>query len=363
MHYNFNMNSLYKYSEATRKNLGWISKDEQSKIKEIKIAVGGLGGVGGDHLETLARLGVTKFHMADLDTFDLGNFNRQSGATVSSIGKTKLETSKKILLDINPNIEVKGFPKGITVENIDEFLEGVDVYIDCLDIFALDIRREVFKACRKKNIPSLSAAPLGFGATLMYFDKDSPSFDEYFGMKDIDESILNSFGDDLVSKYMYHYEIFFENIVRFIVGAGPKAYTRHYLVSHKSVDLFKKDLPSVKMSMNFAAGLMGTSFVKLVLKRGELKAIPHVLNFDAYLNKFTYTYRPFTNFNPLTILTRWLVKKKIKLKERKEDLYHDLIHLQNEGKLDKEITAAGIKAILRESENLPVLEEKLAKVE
>ena len=197
----------------------------------------------------------------------------------------------------------------------------------------------------------------------MYFDKDSPSFDDYFGMLDINESIINSFGDDLVSKYMYYYEIFFENIIRFIVGAGPKGYTRHYLVSHKSVDLFKKDLPSVKMSMNFAAGLMGTSFVKLVLKRGQLKAIPHVLNFDAYLNKFTYTYRPFTNFNPLTILTRWLIKKKIKLKERKEDLRHHLTLLYKEGKLDEKITVAGIKAILRESENLPVLEEKLSKVE
>ncbi len=344
---------IYNYNEATKKNLGWISKTEQEKIKNTKVAIAGLGGVGGDHLETFARLGITKFHIADLDTYDLGNFNRQSGARISTVGKTKLETAENTLKQINPEIQVKSFSQGVTTENIDEFLEGVDIYIDCLDIFVLEMRREVFKKCAIKKIPALSAAPLGFGASLLYFHENAMTFEEYFNLKDYDPEHINKLKNNkhINELYKYKFDIFFENIVSFLAGVGPKAYQRHYLVSGEKVDLFKKDLPSVKMGMNFAAGLMGTALFKVIAQRGQLKPVPHVQHFDAYLGKYSNSFTPVPKLNPMRVLTKALIKKKINLNERKIELFKTIDELYKQGKLGTEVNHNDLINVLFPAKN------------
>lgn len=75
----------WSYSEAFSRNLGLISPSEQEKLRQSRVAVLGLGGVGGVNLVTLARLGIGRFTIADPDTFELANFNRQYGAMVSTI--------------------------------------------------------------------------------------------------------------------------------------------------------------------------------------------------------------------------------------------------------------------------------------
>ena len=74
------MAQTFSYHHAFARNLGWVTPAEQSLLKEKRVAIAGLGGVGGFHLLTLARLGVGAFHIADFDTFDITNFNRQIGA-------------------------------------------------------------------------------------------------------------------------------------------------------------------------------------------------------------------------------------------------------------------------------------------
>lgn len=82
---------------------------------------------------TLARLGIGKFSIADFDVFDIVNFNRQVGATVQSLERSKIEVLSEMALDINPALELRTFPKGINEDCLDEFLDGVDVYVDGLD--------------------------------------------------------------------------------------------------------------------------------------------------------------------------------------------------------------------------------------
>src|SRR6186713_2900679 len=78
------------YERAFQRNLGLISDDEQQVLRRACVAVAGAGGVGGLHLLALARMGIGRFHLADYDTFEVSNFNRQFGATVSSIGQSKI---------------------------------------------------------------------------------------------------------------------------------------------------------------------------------------------------------------------------------------------------------------------------------
>jgi len=85
----FRMN-LFNYHQAFSRNLGWVTEQEQDRLRKSRVAIAGLGGVGGFHLLTLARLGVGAFNLADFDTFDLANFNRQAGASLDTLGKSKL---------------------------------------------------------------------------------------------------------------------------------------------------------------------------------------------------------------------------------------------------------------------------------
>ncbi|MBW2570510.1 MAG: ThiF family adenylyltransferase, partial [Deltaproteobacteria bacterium] len=128
------LNTREEYmAEAFSRNIGLLTQAEQDKLSNAKIAIPGMGGVGGVHLITMTRTGVGNFHIADFDTYDPVNINRQFGARVQDFGRPKMEVMKEQALSINPYLEIKEFPEGINNTNIDDFLNGVDVVLDGLD--------------------------------------------------------------------------------------------------------------------------------------------------------------------------------------------------------------------------------------
>ena len=82
------------------RNIGLITENAQACLLNSRVAVVGAGGVGGIHLLTLARLGVGKFTIADLDTFDRVNISRQFGAFHSTVGQSKVRVLEKMIKDI-----------------------------------------------------------------------------------------------------------------------------------------------------------------------------------------------------------------------------------------------------------------------
>ena len=125
----------FDHAEAFSRNIGWLTRQEQDALRHKRVAIAGLGGVGGVHLLTLCRLGIGQFHLADFDRFDLANFNRQAGATVSTLGQSKLDVMIRQAREINPGLEIRGFSDGVTADNLGAFLDGVDLYMDGLDFF------------------------------------------------------------------------------------------------------------------------------------------------------------------------------------------------------------------------------------
>ena len=159
----------FDYDRAFSRNIGWVTQAEQAKLRKSRIAIAGLGGVGGAHLLTLTRLGIGNFNISDFDDFDVHNLNRQAGAFMPFMGQAKIDTLARLASDINPELDIRTLPRGVTPENVDEFLRDVDVYVDGLDFFALPARRMVFAKCRENGIPALTAAPLGMGTAFLYF--------------------------------------------------------------------------------------------------------------------------------------------------------------------------------------------------
>ena len=268
----------FDYSLAFSRNIGWVTEAEQHKLKNARIAIAGLGGVGGAHLLTLARLGISNFNISDFDDFDVHNLNRQAGAFMPFMGQPKLDTIAKMARDINPEIGLRLFPQGVKPDNIDEFLLDVDVYVDGLDFFALPARRMVFAKCREKGIPALTAAPLGMGTAFLYFSPTGMSFEDYFKVEGHEEQ---------------------EQYARFIAGLSPAMLNRDYLVAPEAVNFQEKRGPSTVMACDLCAGVMGASVLKVLLGRGAMRAVPWGMHFDAYHQKLKLTWRPFGNSNPL----------------------------------------------------------------
>ncbi len=152
---------------------------------ECRVAIPGLGGVGGQHLVTLSRTGINNFCIADFDQFEPVNFNRQYGARTSGFGQPKIDVMYNEAMDINPYLKIKRFNQGVSKENIDDFLENVDLVADGMDFFNFDIRRLIFKKAYEKKIPVITAGPLGFSSALLIFMPDmGMTFDQYFDIYD-----------------------------------------------------------------------------------------------------------------------------------------------------------------------------------
>ena len=277
----------YDYSAAFSRNLGWVTAAEQQKLRQSRVAIAGLGGVGGAHAMTLARLGISKFRLADFDEFSVHNFNRQVGANMATIGRSKLDVMTEMLRSVNPDVEVLGFEKGIDARNIDEFLAGVDVYVDSLDFFAMDVRRLVFSECARRGIPALTAAPLGMGCAFLYFKPGGMTFEGYFRLE----------GKEVLDQY-----------ARFIAGLSPSMLQRKYLVAPESVNFSERRGPSTMMACDLCAGMMGTNVLKVLLNRGEVVAAPWGLHFDAYRQRLKRTWRPLGNANPLQRILIHLIR-------------------------------------------------------
>jgi hypothetical protein len=272
------MSFTFDYKSAFSRNIGWVTEQEQALLRSKRVAIAGMGGVGGSHLLTLTRLGIGSFHIADFDVFELANFNRQAGASISHLNRPKVDVLAEMSLDINPEANIKRFSEGVTQGNLSEFLANVDIYIDGIDFFAFQARRMIFAACHERGIPAVTAAPLGMSTAFLSFMPGQMSFEDYFGLEGCSEDEMG---------------------LRFLLGLAPAGLHRAYLVDPASIDLKARKGPSTPMGCELCAGVAASQALKILLKRGKVWAAPHAQQFDAYENKLTHTWRPGGHRNPL----------------------------------------------------------------
>lgn len=105
-----------------------------NRLRRASVAVFGIGGVGGYVVEALARSGVGHLHLIDHDTVSVSNLNRQIIATVSTIGRYKVDVAKERVLDINPEAEVSVYRTFFAPDMAEEFdFAGYDYVVDAID--------------------------------------------------------------------------------------------------------------------------------------------------------------------------------------------------------------------------------------
>lgn len=137
-----------------------LGKDAMDKLSKSRVAVFGIGGVGGYVCEALVRSGIGAFDLIDSDRVSLSNLNRQIIATRRSIGRYKTEVMRERMLDINPEAVIKIYNTFFLPENADEFpFYEYDYVVDAVDTVTAKI--ELVMKAEEKHVPIISSMGAG----------------------------------------------------------------------------------------------------------------------------------------------------------------------------------------------------------
>lgn len=178
------------YWEIITRQMSIVTKSQQTRFKESKIAVIGCGGLGGAVTEMLSRMGVGELNIIDKDSFDMSNLNRQLMSSIDSIGKSKSEVTKERIRLINPYVKVNAFNEELNEKNLEKIIGNCDIAIDALD--NLVTRVLISRYTKEKEIPFIHGAVHGTMGQLTVFNKDTINYEELMS--------LPSFGKELNDK-------------------------------------------------------------------------------------------------------------------------------------------------------------------
>lgn len=176
--------TTFSYEEMTGRNIGFVTAEEQAKLRAASVFVAGVGGMGGTAVACLARTGVGRLVLADLDVFEVSNLNRQLFATLDTVGKDKAGTTKEAIARINPECRVDVHGAEWT-RDVGALLDGVDVAINGCD----DVRATLtlMRAARgKRTVIDAFAATL---PSVYVVKPDDPRPEEVFGYPSVGKDV------------------------------------------------------------------------------------------------------------------------------------------------------------------------------
>lgn len=280
----------FNYSEAFSRNIGILSEEQQEDLKASTVCIAGMGGVGGDYLVTLARSGIGRFRIADFDTFELANFNRQYGATINALGQPKVQVMADIARQINPELEIEIYPDGLTEENLDRFLNGANVVIDGVDLFAPDWHQRLISAAQEKGIPAVAAVPVGFGAGMVAFSPTGMTFSDYF-----------AWNPSATTE---------RKVLQLALGFAPAGFHLKY-IRPESIDLKNHRGPSSIVGCKACAAIIGAQAIEAILAPSKIKAAPWHTHIDLKLLKFKHGRLLGGNRNPMQRLKAYVAARRL----------------------------------------------------
>ncbi|MCB0420592.1 MAG: ThiF family adenylyltransferase [Bdellovibrionales bacterium] len=284
------MNSAFDYSLAFTRNLGILTAEEQLKIGKAHISIAGMGGVGGEYLISLVRMGFQNFRICDIDEFEIQNFNRQFGANIHSLQHLKTKTMYEMALQINPNCRIEIFSEPIQESNADQFLIGTDLVVDGIDFFQMNAHKVLIHRAQSRGIATLAAVPLGFGAGIINFHSNSPSFSDFFALSKARSPA--------------------EEVLLFALGFGIGSYHLKY-IDPNFINLKKGQGPSIISGIKASVGLITTSCLQVLLWPHEARFAPWVSHYDFRLQKMVSKRLLFGNKGPLQSFKFVIAKKRI----------------------------------------------------
>ena len=151
--------TTFTYAEMTTRNAGFVTAEEQARLKGSTVFVCGTGGMGGSAILALARAGVGRLILADLDEFEVSNLNRQVFCFMDTVGRHKAEATRDICLTINPEMEIEVL-HGDWPEHVERLVGSSAVTINGTDDLGASLL--LYRTARKlgKTVIDAYASPL-----------------------------------------------------------------------------------------------------------------------------------------------------------------------------------------------------------
>lgn len=128
----------FDYAQFTDRNLGFVDAAEQARLRAGRVLVIGVGGMGGAAVQALARMGIGALTLADIDTFEVSNLNRQVFATLDTVGQDKAQATAAALRRINPGLELRVLG-GEWPSQLDALLAEHPIVINGMDDIAMGV--------------------------------------------------------------------------------------------------------------------------------------------------------------------------------------------------------------------------------
>ena len=183
------------YWEIASRQMSIVTRSEQERFKDATITVIGCGGIGGETIEMLARMGIGNLVLVDKDAFDLSNLNRQTLALITDLGLDKSAVAKEKVRLINPYVNVKTFNEHIDQTNIEKVIDQSDIVIDALDNVLT--RVIVSRAAKEKGIPYIHGAIHGtMGQITVFLPNSDKTYEEMFNLpsngNDLTEEVIDA---------------------------------------------------------------------------------------------------------------------------------------------------------------------------
>ena len=247
------------YNERVSRSLCFLGVNEaeqaiaQEKLSNAVVGIAGTGGIGGAMALRLARLGVRHLKIADPQSFDWTNINRQLGASYTTIGRNKAEVVGEITYDLARDVTVEVFKDGITVENAAEFVDGCDLILDQLEFYVIPEKYALHRAFRvdKRCKSILACSVVGWAAHMYKFKKDSLPIEDWYGVAE--DAVFDAKVNDRLIKLwaprLPHFPTY-EEITKWIakhgavpIFAGTPPLAEGILTQRVALELIEKEHP------------------------------------------------------------------------------------------------------------------------
>ncbi len=149
----------FDYAEFTNRNIGFVTPEQQARLRNARIFVCGTGGMGGAAVLALTRAGIGSLVLADIDSFELSNLNRQVFAKLGTVGEHKAEATRRQCLEINPELEIV-VHKDDWPDHVEDVIRNSDVVVNGTDDLAASLL--LYRTARRLQKPVIDAyaAPL-----------------------------------------------------------------------------------------------------------------------------------------------------------------------------------------------------------
>lgn len=250
------------------RNYGFWEEEEQQRLGEAHVAIGGVGGDGFQLGQKLARMGVRTFDVADPEVFEPENANRVPAANLETYGRKKAEVFREEVLKINKDADVRIYEEGVTPDNVGDFLSRATLVFDETELTYPHIGTAIAREARQRNIPDVLVMNVGFAATVTSFHPESSwTFERFMGIP-----------EDMPLDEVAEQEVDFRRCLPYI----PKYADLRTLQAVQE----GASLPSISAGVDIASAIGSTQAFKHIMggtnKRDEPVWAPEIAWMDAY---------------------------------------------------------------------------------